>query len=564
SPFSITDYSKLDYIKVFPWAYFKQTADIILPDDYAALATLVPLMGTYNGDGYDIRCGTVEFEDAYGGLFGLVYEGTLTNIKIVGINISHTASTDIYLGGLVGVGKNATISNVVLSGTITVNAALYNVYVGGLVGSLTASVMSDCVSMVNITVTNASSAYVGGIIAQAQNATGVNNIVSLSKITVNFSNNGFVGSSIGTAFDQGVTGQKVYNVEGSTYVNGRIYDATIDSNQGNVQEIYKRSYNDTVGVASGIMLGEKSILELIADLYPFESGTGTMMDPFRIVNYNQLLKIGSYMYANFVIENDIVIGDVDGDSNNNGVADGKEPDGVPTPDGKLDSFDEYDYSFQSLGKGTVFTGSISGGYHSITGLTEPLFEANNGTISELTLNLSYRQYASANSVPVGISGAKVDASGKDVIYGGVAKYNYPNGKMNSVTVGGTVIIQTAGKAKVKAGGIVGIAYGGSIIGCLNAVDMQINSLLADVGGIAGTLQGNTVMTGSTSGSFTFGYNYTVASIRVNGGSVKAGLVVGAVRFQNLDLEVEAADTSAHVYINGVDKGSERLIGYNIN
>ncbi|MDD3947472.1 MAG: hypothetical protein PHI19_06500, partial [Clostridia bacterium] len=42
SPFSITDYSKLDYIKVFPWAYFKQTADIILPDDYAALATLVP------------------------------------------------------------------------------------------------------------------------------------------------------------------------------------------------------------------------------------------------------------------------------------------------------------------------------------------------------------------------------------------------------------------------------------------------------------------------------------------------------------------------------------------
>ena len=52
--------------------------------------------------------------------------------------------------------------------------------------------------------------------------------------------------------------------------------------------------------------------------------------------------------------------------------------------------------------------------------------------------------------------------------------------------------QTAGKAKVKAGGIVGVTYGGSIMGCLNAVEMEVDSLVIDAGGIVGSLEGNSM------------------------------------------------------------------------
>ncbi|HPO54345.1 MAG TPA: hypothetical protein PLW76_07620, partial [Clostridia bacterium] len=47
------------------------------------------------------------------------------------------------------------------------------------------------------------------------------------------------------------------------------------------------------------------------------------------------------------------------------------------------------------------------------------------------------------------------------------------------------------------------------------------------------------------------------------GSVEAGLLVGAQRYA-IQLNVGTADTRARTYINGVDKGSDWLIGYKIN
>ena len=98
------------------------------------------------------------------------------------------------------------------------------------------------------------------------------------------------------------------------------------------------------------MFGQKSILDVISGLYPFAGGTGTSTDPFLIANYKQLLLIGNYMYAHFRLINHIVIGDIDGDSNGNGIPDGQEPGGVPTPDGVVDEFDNYNYDFKPIGR----------------------------------------------------------------------------------------------------------------------------------------------------------------------------------------------------------------------
>jgi len=568
SPFIVNTAAKLLSVNVFPWAVFEQSTNIVYPAGAGSLADKIPFAGVYDGNNHSLICSGVTTDGNYGGMFALVYGGVIKDLKILGITMTFSAAADIYIGAVAGYAINALFDNIVATGTIAIEATGHTVYVGGIAGAFSSSEMSDCVSMINISVNNASNAYVGGIIAQAQGATTISNVVSLSRISVNFTKNGYIGATIGYTYDQGVTGDKLYNVEGSTYVNGRLYSASVGSNQGNVQEVYNRSYNDTVSAANGVTMGTQSILELISSLYPFESGTGTSSDPFRVATYQQLLKIGNYMYANFKLTNDIVIGDVDGDLNNNGVADGREPGGVRHPDGVVDAFDGYDYSFTSIGKGVAFTGSLTGaksggGEYYISGLTAPLFEINNGTVNNLTLNVAYRQYTSQEDVPVGIQGCKVDNSGADVVYGGLAKYNYANGKVNSVTVAGTVIIETAGKAKIKAGGIIGVMYGGTIRGSLNAVDMTLSSLLIDAGGIAGTLEGNATILDSASGPYTLNYNYTVATIRASGGSVKAGLIVGAVRYHNVSLSVTAADTSARVYINGLDKGSNLLVGYSI-
>jgi hypothetical protein len=568
SPFNVNTVAKLLAVNIFPWAHFEQSADLVFPAGSVSLSSKIPFAGIYDGKNHTLVCSDLTTNSNYGGLFALIYGGVIRNLKTIGISIVFNAASDVSIGGIVGYAVNAEIRNIVASGTISIEAARNTVYAGGIAGAFSSSSMSDCVSMINITVNNASNAYVGGIMAQAQGLTNISNVVSLSRIAVNFSKNGYVGATIGYTYDQGVSGEKLYNIEGSTYVNGRLYNQSIGSNLGTVQEIYNRSYNDTVSAANGVMVGNKSILELISNLYPFEGGTGTMNDPFRIANYTQLLKIGNYMYANFKLVADIVIGDIDGDTNNNGIADGSEPGNAPHPDGIVDVYDAYDYSFTSIGKGVAFTGSLSGakpggGEYYISGLTAPLFEINNGTINNLTLNVTYRQYIHQADVPIGIQGYKVDASGEDVVFGGLAKYNYANGKINSVTVAGNVYIAAAGKAKIKAGGIIVVMYGGTIRGSLNAVDMTLSSLLIDAGGIAGTLEGNSSIQNSASGPYTLNYNYTVATIRASGGSVKAGLIVGAVRYQYVNLEVTQADTSAHVYINGTDKGSAHLIGYSI-
>jgi hypothetical protein len=572
SPFVIINENNLKYVEAFPWAYFRQGASFAVKDSFEALATKSAFMGVYDGNGYELRIGEVAFDGSFGGLFGIVLGGSIRELKIVGIEINHTASSDTYIGGLVGIAmaledgeevSTVKIENIIVSGSIKLNAAGHNAFVGGISALLYSATIKDCISIMNITVNGASEAYVGGVLAWAGDTTSIVNIVSLSKINVNFSKNGVVGSAIGLIQGTGVNGQKVYNVEGSTYVNGRLYDAPIGQNQQQISEIYKRSYNDTVSAAGGIVFGQKSILDVISGLYPFAGGTGTSTDPFLIANYKQLLLIGNYMYAHFRLINHIVIGDIDGDSNGNGIPDGQEPGGVPTPDGVVDEFDNYNYDFKPIGAGAVFTGNLSGSEYSISGLTAPLFEANNGTISNLILNLNYRQYASEDDVPMGARGAIVDGSGKDVVYGGVARFNYPNGKISSVTVGGRIVIQTAGKAKVKAGGIVGVTYGGSIMGCLNAVEMEIDSLVIDAGGIVGSLEGNSNVSGNVAGEIRFTHNYSLASIRANGGTVKAGLLVGAQRYA-IQLNVGTADTRARTYINGVDKGSDWLIGYKIN
>jgi hypothetical protein len=192
--------------------------------------------GTFDGQGYTIGGLYISRSmENYVGLFGYTNGATITNLSVVGADI--TCSGSYYqCGVLAGMTQGTTVSYVMVSGDITGD---YNYYVGGLIGQAgsgsSTEYISDCSAIVDVTGYD----YVGGLIGYAYGDSGsspwsVTNCFAMGDVSSYGSMSG-TGGLIGYAYyaphitTSYATGL-IYDYSGSGYYFGGLVGHYYDSN----------------------------------------------------------------------------------------------------------------------------------------------------------------------------------------------------------------------------------------------------------------------------------------------------------------------------------------------
>lgn len=184
--------------------YFRQTADIVLPDQ----SSFKPgrgyfgfsFAGTYDGGGFELkemyyRGAAQADKDSGVGIFPVLLDGaTVSNVKITGINISNTHSdTGAVAGSSVGF---VLLNSVMVKGTISSDAA-YSV--GGFVGRLEKGMLSleNCDLEANVTAHHDVGGIVGRVDAGSLYVKGLTTPESHFSVQGNEGVGGVVGSVTG-------------------------------------------------------------------------------------------------------------------------------------------------------------------------------------------------------------------------------------------------------------------------------------------------------------------------------------------------------------------------------
>ena len=550
SPFLIDSQEKLAYVETFPWATFKQTCDIGLSESVGktTFSSGVPFVGVYDGGGYSITGATQSVKDqeenvknVYGGLFGVV-SGTIKNLKVVDVALDYEGNDTYYVGGVVGGLFGGRIENVVVSGVIEVNSAKDNAYVGGLFGVAVGGEIVDAITMVNVSATGVN-VISGGVGGEIQGKVTLSDVVNVSSVSAHYTEKANVGSTLGALNSQEAKIIRTYHLLKNAYANDKSVSSTIGYNAGaTLTDVYAKSYQDVMNTAF-----KDSVVSLVVGaLYPFE-GDGTKANPFKIDSYKKLELVGNYMYANFILTDNIVIGDLN-------------------DDGKLDTHDGYGYDFGVIGDGATFTGSFDGDGYSIIGLTDSLFEVNAGAITDVTLNLSYKVYAKESDVPESdkvldvASGktyttSKVAVESEDVLFGAVAKVNTATGSLIRVNVSGEIYVRTQGNTKVTLGGLIGVDMGGQVVASQVTASLSVRASQAVVGGLIGEIKySDRALSQIAMNDVIIG-----SGINLGGGVVIAGAFVGKIGVQSLYTPDFA--TATEIIVNGESMGTEVYVGY---
>jgi hypothetical protein len=153
NPFKVSNYDELKKVgtNIDGWtltAHYEQTA----PIDASASETenegkgfrpiawwqdkdITPFTGSYNGNNHSITNLHLNYiEDGYIGLFGMIENSTLKNIRIFDARITGEFST----GTLVGEARNSTIENCFTSGEVSIPSntrGTYMNHIGGMIGA---------------------------------------------------------------------------------------------------------------------------------------------------------------------------------------------------------------------------------------------------------------------------------------------------------------------------------------------------------------------------------------------------------------------------------------------
>lgn len=541
SPFIVDTESKLLYVETFPWAVFKQTADVMLTEG-VTLSASVPFVGVYDGNGYSITGAKDNTGAIVGGVFGSV-NGTIKNLKIVDVNLTYTSGGTIA-GGAVGILEGGSLENVIVSGTLNIlqEDSTEIVYAGGLVGVMMGGSIQDSVAILSINA-RGENVVSGNLVAQIQGNATLSNVVSMSSISTHYQKKADVGAVSGAITSKDASLQGVYYLANSTYANDKSIASPVGYNAGTMLDgVLFNGYQDIINVSVGGGL----VLEKLGGLYPFE-GQGTKQDPFKIDSYSALLLVSSYMYASFELTDNVIIGDYN-------------------DDGKLDSLDGYAYDYSPIGNGAVFTGSFDGNGYSIIGLSDSLFEVNAGSVTDLKLSLNYKVYATEKEVPDSdkvisaddatkyYTSAKIAERDEERIFGALAKVNTASGSIIRVSVSGEAYVRTLGRAKVTFGGVVGIDMGGQLAASQVSLKVSLHANQIVAGGILGEIRYSDKVLSQMATNDVM----TVGAIELAGGLVIAGTYVGRVGVQTDYAPDFASDTE--IIINGNSIGNDTFVG----
>ncbi len=544
NPFIISTEALLSYVETFPYAEFKQECDITLTVE-KVFCTSVPFVGVYDGAGYSILNAKANGNnDAFGGLFGVV-AGTIKNLKVLDCEFSYETDGALYAGGLVGLlEEGGLIDNVIVTGTIDVVSGAEIAYAGGIVGIVNNATVRNSLSVVNVNV-NGEMMVVGGVCGHLQGAGLIENVASLSSLSVEYDKKANVGVAVGSLNSPAGKIIGLNYLRESAYANGKNVATSVGySTPENAISVTPNTYANIMLVE----LGGVTVSDKLKGLYPF-SGSGTTLDPFLIANYEDLTLIGNYMYANFKLVDNVLIGDLN-------------------DDGVLDYNDGYNYDFTSIGNGATFTGSLDGSGYSIIGLTDSLFAVNAGAISDITLNVSYKVYARESDIPesdkvidakegVAYTASKVATRNEDILFGVAARINRTGGSLIRVSVSGEIYVRTLGQSKVTFGGLVGVDMGGQVIASQMTASVSIRASQVVAGGVIGEIRSSDKALTQIASNFI----QINDGIDLGGALVTAGNFVGYVAvFHN---HVPSYASSTEIIINGENVGNSQYVGRQI-
>ncbi len=160
--------------------YFKLTSDIDLhnlewiPIGRGRLTAGEPnaanaFCGSFDGGNHTISNFTITTANtAYTGLFGVIYGGAVSNLKVTGFTINVTTPTGCIAnaGGIAGANTGA-ITNCMATGSVTASSPVTGAYAGGIVGRNESGIVSGSTANVIVTsITTADSchAFAGGLV----------------------------------------------------------------------------------------------------------------------------------------------------------------------------------------------------------------------------------------------------------------------------------------------------------------------------------------------------------------------------------------------------------------
>ncbi len=325
--------------------YFKQTANIDMKNisswtpigNYSAQT--IYFAGNYNGDGYTIANFTINNSSMYQGLFGYCYGATVSNLRMLNVNITSSAYSGAVAGLFVG-----NISNVSVAGTISGSS-----YAGGLVGAVTGTAtISECFNLANIT---GGSSPLGGLVGGTSGALTINDCYNKGNITC--SSGGYAGGLVGNSSasmyiyrsynsgaiktSSGTAGGLVGGASSNSYANmyncynlGTVsgsYVGGLSAGYGTNSSSYYdsscgasygiRSSSSTTGKTTGLSTQVKQSswagysgwsssvwlwiptanggLPVLKDFYWTGSGTGTESDPFKISSLANLQLLQTFV-----------------------------------------------------------------------------------------------------------------------------------------------------------------------------------------------------------------------------------------------------------------------------
>lgn len=459
--------------------------------------------GTFDGNGHKIaglKCSiTTSIKEA--GLFGY-NKGTVQNLGMTdsAIRVNFTSAYNTYAGGIVG-DNDGTIKNCYNTGNVSTND-----YVAGGITGCNRSIISNCYNIgdiksfaegaggiagVNDTGTisdsyNTGNVYgfdAGGIVGYGADANGEHS---------NVSNCYNIGSVLGY-HTGGIKGIDYYSgtVDNSYYLAGsgaNAYGTALTLDEMKNQTSFTGFDFDNVWIIDGDddaypfpTLRNVAYLNRAENTDDFSGGAGTLLNPYRVSNTEQLNRVRNYSTSYFVLTQDIAFTEDDftpgGVYYNDGA--GWKPIG---PDDKNAFYGFFD------GKGYAISGLYCNVNTSNSIAYVGLFGCNRGIIQNLGLS---------------VSTVRVAATSSNWCYtGGIAGANY--GTIRDSFNTGDIATTVDNDA---TGGIAGFNYG-AITGCHNEGNVKGKR---DIGGIAG-----------------FSGNYGSISDCYNTGKIDGGIAGGIV------------------------------------
>lgn len=270
NPYIIMTAAQLVNIRFELGAYYKLGADIDLKDiDWNPLGTKeLPFTGHFDGNGFVIKNLTITHSEMdYLGLFGVVRNAVILNVKMEGVSITGAG----YIGALIGyaVGEDTYICNCnVADATISGGT-----YVGGIVGYAAGTIVK-CYVYGKVT----GSTYVGGIVGYA-----IHVVIEKSYSTATVFAVTYVGGIVGYSWDVTVHYCFVYGaVSGTDYVAGIIGVSGFDSS---IVECYVAGRIVVTGTIVGGLCSSVTFITVTKSWY---DGIATGIIPRLSIDYCRL------------------------------------------------------------------------------------------------------------------------------------------------------------------------------------------------------------------------------------------------------------------------------------